>query len=95
MALSILKRIEIPLVRPIPFKHPRPSVQDHPENAAIQVEELRETTPPVERQIEDKRGVMAWTWDYEPGEQKEIRVRLPDQMARRARARIRTETDHT
>jgi uncharacterized protein (TIGR02231 family) len=44
------------------------------ENAAIQVEELRETTPPVQRQIEDKRGVMAWTWDYEPGEQKEIRL---------------------
>jgi uncharacterized protein (TIGR02231 family) len=44
------------------------------ENGAIQVEELRETTPPVERTVEDKRGVMAWTWDYAPGEQKEIRL---------------------
>jgi uncharacterized protein (TIGR02231 family) len=44
------------------------------ENAAIQVEELRETTPPIERQPEDKRGIMTWTWDYEPGQQKEIRL---------------------
>jgi uncharacterized protein (TIGR02231 family) len=44
------------------------------ENGAIQVEELRETTPPIERAVTDKRGVMAWTWDYAPGEQKEIRL---------------------
>jgi hypothetical protein len=44
------------------------------ENAAIQVEQLRETTPPTERQVNDKRGVVAWTWDYQPGEQKEIRL---------------------
>jgi uncharacterized protein (TIGR02231 family) len=44
------------------------------ENGAIQVEELRETTPPIERTVTDKRGVMAWTWDYAPGEQKEIRL---------------------
>ncbi|MFL5152350.1 MAG: mucoidy inhibitor MuiA family protein [Microvirga sp.] len=44
------------------------------ENAAIQVEQLRETTPPTEKQVGDKRGVMAWSWDYAPGEQKEIRL---------------------
>jgi len=44
------------------------------ENAAIQVEQLRETTPPTEKQVNDKRGVMGWTWDYAPGEQKEIRL---------------------
>ena len=44
------------------------------ENAAIQVEQLRETTPPTEKQVNDKRGVMGWTWDYQPGEQKEIRL---------------------
>ncbi|HEX8665499.1 MAG TPA: mucoidy inhibitor MuiA family protein [Beijerinckiaceae bacterium] len=44
------------------------------ENTEIQVELLRETTPPTEKQVGDKRGVMAWTWDYVPGEQKEIRL---------------------
>jgi hypothetical protein len=44
------------------------------ENTEIQVEPLRETTPPTEKQVGDKRGVMAWTWDYAPGEQKEIRL---------------------
>jgi uncharacterized protein (TIGR02231 family) len=42
------------------------------ENAAITVEVLREITPPTELQIENKRGVMAWSSDYRPGEQKEI-----------------------
>ena len=44
------------------------------ENTAIQVEQLRETTPPTDKQVNDKRGVMGWTWDYAPGEQKEIRL---------------------
>ncbi|MDF3063243.1 MAG: hypothetical protein K0S06_3352 [Microvirga sp.] len=44
------------------------------ENTAIQVELLRETTPSTEKQVNDKRGVMAWTSDYQPGEQKEIRL---------------------
>jgi uncharacterized protein (TIGR02231 family) len=43
------------------------------ENTAIAVELLRETTPATEKQVNDKRGVMAWTYDYAPGEQKEIR----------------------
>ena len=44
------------------------------ENAAIQVEQLRETTPPTEKQVGDKRGVIGLEWDYAPGEQKEIRL---------------------
>jgi uncharacterized protein (TIGR02231 family) len=43
------------------------------ENAALKVEALREITPPTERQLQDRRGVMAWSGDYAPGEQKEIR----------------------
>jgi uncharacterized protein (TIGR02231 family) len=43
------------------------------ENAAISVEVLRDITPPTERQTENKRGVMAWSSDYGPGVQKEIR----------------------
>jgi uncharacterized protein (TIGR02231 family) len=43
------------------------------ENAALTVEVLRDITPPTERQSENKRGVMAWSSEYGPGEQKEIR----------------------
>ncbi len=43
------------------------------ENAAITVEPLPNATPPTERNLQDKRGVMAWTWEYKPGEEKEIR----------------------
>ena len=43
------------------------------ENAAISVEVLRDITPPTDRQTENKRGVMAWTSEFGPGEQKEIR----------------------
>ncbi|PSC06946.1 hypothetical protein SLNSH_00750 [Alsobacter soli] len=42
------------------------------ENTAVTVEALP-GTPPTEKAIADKRGVMGWTWDYAPGEQKEIR----------------------
>jgi Domain of unknown function (DUF4139) len=56
--------IRISIVDRLPFS----------ENAAIQVEQVRETTPPTEKQVNDKRGVMAWIWDYRPGEQKEIRL---------------------
>lgn len=44
------------------------------ENTAIVVEQLRETTPPTEKQVGDKRGVMAWSWDMQPNEKKEVRV---------------------
>jgi uncharacterized protein (TIGR02231 family) len=44
------------------------------ENTAITVEQLPETTPPTDRQVEDKRGLMAWAWDYQPGESREVRL---------------------
>ncbi|MFO1168644.1 MAG: mucoidy inhibitor MuiA family protein [Rhodoblastus sp.] len=44
------------------------------ENSAITVEQLSQTTPPTEKQVGDKRGVMSWTFDLKPQEQKEIRV---------------------
>ncbi|MBN9063483.1 MAG: hypothetical protein BGP06_11460 [Rhizobiales bacterium 65-9] len=44
------------------------------ENTAIVVEQLRETTTPTEKQVGDKRGVMAWSWDMQPNEKKEVRV---------------------
>ncbi|GGC89362.1 mucoidy inhibitor MuiA family protein [Chelatococcus reniformis] len=44
------------------------------ENTAIVIEPLRETTPPTEKQVGDKRGVMAWSWEMRPNEKKEVRV---------------------
>jgi len=42
------------------------------DNTAITVETLSRSTPPTEKVVDDKRGVMGWTYDYGPGEQKEI-----------------------
>ncbi|WP_158812647.1 mucoidy inhibitor MuiA family protein [Methylocapsa sp. S129] len=44
------------------------------ENTAITVEMLPTTTPPTEKQIADKRGVMSWTLDLAPNEAKDIRL---------------------
>lgn len=44
------------------------------ENGAITVETLPQTTPPTEKQVGDKRGVSAWTFDLAPGKEKDIRV---------------------
>ncbi|HZY13132.1 MAG TPA: mucoidy inhibitor MuiA family protein [Beijerinckiaceae bacterium] len=44
------------------------------ENTAITVEQLPQTTPPTEKQVADKRGVMSWTFDLAPGEAKDIRL---------------------
>ena len=44
------------------------------ENSAITVETLPQTTPPTEKQVEDKRGVMAWSFPLPPGETKEIHL---------------------
>ena len=44
------------------------------EHASITVEQLNATTPPTEKSVDDKRGVMGWTWDYKPGESKDIRI---------------------
>jgi uncharacterized protein (TIGR02231 family) len=40
----------------------------------ITVEMLDQTTKPTEATVEDRRGVMSWTYDYAAGEQKEIRL---------------------
>ena len=44
------------------------------ENTAIVVETLSQTTPPTEKQVGDKRGVMGWTFDLAPNETKELRL---------------------
>lgn len=44
------------------------------ENSAITVETLPQTTPPTEKQVGDKRGVSAWTFDLAPGAEKEIKL---------------------
>lgn len=42
------------------------------ENSAITIETLPRTTPPAEKQVGDKRGVMSWTLDLAPSEQKDV-----------------------
>lgn len=44
------------------------------ETAEIQVELLPITTPPSERDVRDRRGVLAWTFEAAPGEAKEIKL---------------------
>jgi uncharacterized protein (TIGR02231 family) len=45
------------------------------ENSAITVEPLpAQTTPPTEKQVGDRRGVSAWTFELAPGAEKEIRL---------------------
>lgn len=43
------------------------------ENSAITVEPIQGGTAPTERNIQDRRGVLAWAYDYKPGEEREIR----------------------
>jgi uncharacterized protein (TIGR02231 family) len=43
------------------------------ENTAIVVELAPATTPPTDKQVGDKRGVMSWTLDLKPGEAKDVR----------------------
>jgi uncharacterized protein (TIGR02231 family) len=47
----------------------------------VKVELLPVTTPPSERDVKDRRGVLAWNFDAAPGESREIklgwRVRWP------------------
>jgi uncharacterized protein (TIGR02231 family) len=40
----------------------------------IKVELLPSTTPPAEKDVRNRRGVMAWSVDVAPGEAKEIRI---------------------
>jgi uncharacterized protein (TIGR02231 family) len=44
------------------------------ENSAITIEQTKDTTPPTEKQVGDKRGVIGWSYDYTPGESREIRL---------------------
>jgi uncharacterized protein (TIGR02231 family) len=44
------------------------------ENTAIIVEALPTNTPATERNVQDRRGVMAWSHDYAAGEKREIRL---------------------
>jgi uncharacterized protein (TIGR02231 family) len=52
------------------------------ENNTITVEALATMTQATEKTVQDKRGVMGWTYDYKPGEEKEIRtgyrIRFPN-----------------
>ncbi len=43
------------------------------ENSAITVEPMQGGTAPTERNIQDRRGVLAWAYDYKPGEERDIR----------------------
>jgi uncharacterized protein (TIGR02231 family) len=40
----------------------------------VKVELLPTTTPPTERDVRNRRGVLAWSFDAAPGEAKEIRI---------------------
>jgi uncharacterized protein (TIGR02231 family) len=44
------------------------------ENAAISVETMPAMTPPTEKMVSDKRGVMSWTYDYAPGQSRDIEL---------------------
>ena len=44
------------------------------ENTAIVVDLAPATTPPTDKQVGDKRGVMSWTLDLKPGEAKDVRL---------------------
>jgi uncharacterized protein (TIGR02231 family) len=52
------------------------------ENNTIIVEPLASMTPATEKTVQDKRGVMGWSYDYKPGEEKDIRsgfrIRFPN-----------------
>ncbi|HEY8137891.1 MAG TPA: mucoidy inhibitor MuiA family protein [Methylocystis sp.] len=56
--------VSVTIVDQIPFS----------ENAGITVETLPQTTPPTEKQPGDKRGVLAWSFDLQPGEAKDIHL---------------------
>lgn len=44
------------------------------ESSAITVETLPQTTPATEKQVGDRRGVSAWSFDLAPGAEKEIKL---------------------
>jgi uncharacterized protein (TIGR02231 family) len=60
--------------------HPFPltvTVEDrvpYSENADIKVDLLPSTTPPSVKDVEDRRGVLAWTSEFAPGQEKAINL---------------------
>jgi len=44
------------------------------EAANLTVEPLAGTTPPTEKTVQDKRGVMGWTYELKPREEREIKL---------------------
>ena len=44
------------------------------ENSAIVIEQLPATTPPTDKIVADKRGVMGWTLSLAPNESKDVRL---------------------
>lgn len=44
------------------------------ETTTIVVDKLPATTPPTEKMVADKRGVMSWTYDIAPGATKEVHI---------------------
>ncbi len=40
-----------------------------PRDERIKVELLKQSTKPTEKDVEERKGVLAWTEDYEPGEE--------------------------
>lgn len=51
-------------------------VDRHPfsENEIIRVERLSSSTLPSEENVKDQRGILAWSFEYEPGESKDIHL---------------------
>lgn len=59
------KPVKITVLERIPFS----------ESSGITVETIAaQTTPPTEKQVGDRRGVAAWTFDLAPGAEKEIKL---------------------
>lgn len=56
-----------------------------PKDERITVELLGDSTPPTERDVDGKPGVLAWRYAYQPGERREIRfgfaVIFPEDLA--------------
>ena len=48
------------------------TIQVVAEDDRITVEQLDDTTEPSETDVNGTRGLLAWTYDYEPGETREI-----------------------
>jgi uncharacterized protein (TIGR02231 family) len=44
------------------------------ETDEVKVEVLPVTTPPTEKNVRNRRGVMAWSLDLAPGEAKDLRI---------------------